>query len=134
MKFIVPKTDNSQDQYVSGRTPILTPIPTATSASASSTMIRMNNTLAHYLTGMTDLNSDNRIATDTISRNNNNSNFTLEEARKGRERIVAILEDAGIDNFDPKDVIRLPLWSSVTELYYSSSRRSRSRSTGDSTG
>eukprot|EP00533_Pseudo-nitzschia_delicatissima_P002370 CAMPEP_0116079666 /NCGR_PEP_ID=MMETSP0327-20121206/1265_1 /TAXON_ID=44447 /ORGANISM="Pseudo-nitzschia delicatissima, Strain B596" /LENGTH=496 /DNA_ID=CAMNT_0003570309 /DNA_START=97 /DNA_END=1587 /DNA_ORIENTATION=+ len=43
---------------------------------------------------------------------------SLKEARKGREQLVSILEDAGIDRLDAKDVLRLPLWSSVTNLYY----------------
>jgi len=44
--------------------------------------------------------------------------ITMEEARRGREPLLAILEDAGIDTSDPNDVLRLPMWSSVSDLYY----------------
>ena len=63
-----------------------------------------NNTLAHYLTVA---NSGDAAPVST----------SLGNARKGREHILSILEDAGIDEFDAEDVLHLPLWSSVSELY-----------------
>jgi hypothetical protein len=71
--------------------------------------------------------------------NNNNNNTknnasyanltTLQEASRGREHILSILKDAGFDTFDPMDVLRLPMWSSVTELYYNNSNDKSSYNT-----
>lgn len=73
-----------------------------------------NNTLAHYLTVVAPAIANVADAASVST----NPNPSLENARKGREPILSILEDAGIDEFDAKDVLRLPLWSSVSELYY----------------
>jgi len=70
-----------------------------------------STSLSHYLAALAP-NKDN---------DNDKKNLTLKDSRKGREPILRILEDAGIDSFDPSDVVRLPLWSSIAELYYSSS-------------
>jgi hypothetical protein len=43
---------------------------------------------------------------------------TLEEARKGREEVLEILQDAGIQFNGASDIVRLPLWRQVKELYY----------------
>lgn len=45
------------------------------------------------------------------------SPITFEQAIKGRERIVAILNDAGVSDMDPETILKLPKWSSVTKLY-----------------
>jgi len=52
---------------------------------------------------------------------------SLEKSLKGREYLVSILEDAGIDHLDAQDVLRLPLWSSVTNLYYNGNSGSSSK-------
>jgi len=44
-------------------------------------------------------------------------NITYDEAIKGRERLVDILHDAGIDEIDPEAIAFLPKWSSVKKLY-----------------
>jgi hypothetical protein len=45
------------------------------------------------------------------------SPITYEQAIKGREKIVAILNDAGVSEMDPQTILKLPKWSSVTKLY-----------------
>ena len=52
------------------------------------------------------------------SASNNLDQASLQEAQKGREHILSILEDAGIEVTDSRDVLRLPLWSSISDLYY----------------
>jgi len=44
-------------------------------------------------------------------------NLTYQEAIKGRERLVDILHEAGIDEIDPEVISVLPKWSAVEELY-----------------
>lgn len=66
--------------------------------------------LAHFLT-------NGNIGGDIVS--NDGSEMSLDEAKKGREHILSILEDAGITITDSRDVLRLPFWSSVSDLYYS---------------
>jgi hypothetical protein len=44
-------------------------------------------------------------------------NMTLVEAKIGREPILSIFEDAGIVEMSPSDVLKLPKWSQVEELY-----------------
>jgi len=80
---------------------------------ATSTRSTWNRTLAHYLGIVSPTDAG---VTDTIKVSN--SNLDLREARKGREHILSILEDAGIDDYDTKSVLRLPSWSSISELYY----------------
>jgi hypothetical protein len=46
-----------------------------------------------------------------------NSEITYEDAIKGREKIVDLLQDAGVEEMDIETVLRLPKWSSVTKLY-----------------
>jgi hypothetical protein len=46
-----------------------------------------------------------------------NVNMTMIEATKGRENIVKILEDAGIVEASVADVLGLPKWDQVTDLY-----------------
>ena len=43
--------------------------------------------------------------------------LTLEEAEKGREPIMEILREAGISDFDPATVAKLPTWDEVEALY-----------------
>lgn len=43
--------------------------------------------------------------------------LTHEEAIKGKERLVDILNEAGITDVDPAAIAMLPKWSSVTKLY-----------------
>jgi hypothetical protein len=43
--------------------------------------------------------------------------FTNEDAIKRREKIVDLLQDAGVEELDIETVLRLPKWSSVTKLY-----------------
>ena len=43
--------------------------------------------------------------------------LTLEEASKGREPILEILREAGIQDFDAATVARLPTWDQVEKLY-----------------
>jgi hypothetical protein len=45
------------------------------------------------------------------------SSITHEEAILGRERLVDILYDAGVEEIDVDSILSLPLWSSVTKLY-----------------
>ena len=42
---------------------------------------------------------------------------TYEEALEGRERLVHILTDAGVEELDIPTLLSLPKWSSVTKLY-----------------
>ena len=44
-------------------------------------------------------------------------NITYAEAIKGRERLVDILHEAGIDEIDPEVIAVLPKWSAVEHLY-----------------
>jgi hypothetical protein len=44
-------------------------------------------------------------------------NITHDEAIKGRERLVDIMIEAGIDTIDPEAIAVLPKWSSVAKLY-----------------
>lgn len=46
-----------------------------------------------------------------------NGSVTLEEASKGREPILQILREAGIQKFDAATVSRLPTWDKVEKLY-----------------
>jgi hypothetical protein len=43
--------------------------------------------------------------------------ITYEEAIEGRERLVEILTDAGVEELDVPTILNLPKWSSVTKLY-----------------
>eukprot|EP00934_Nitzschia_sp_Nitz4_P008239 Nitzschia sp. Nitz4//scaffold37_size175936//13709//17211//NITZ4_002025-RA/size175936-snap-gene-0.253-mRNA-1//-1//CDS//3329549725//8229//frame0 len=43
--------------------------------------------------------------------------MTYEEAIHGRERLVGILNDAGVEELDTETVLSLPTWKSVTKLY-----------------
>lgn len=43
--------------------------------------------------------------------------MTMEEAVKGREPLVDILHDAGVDEIDVAAVLSLPKWETVTKLY-----------------
>jgi hypothetical protein len=45
------------------------------------------------------------------------SGVTYEQSVKGREELVAILHDAGIQEMDVPTILSLPKWSSVTKLY-----------------
>jgi hypothetical protein len=44
-------------------------------------------------------------------------NMTMIEATKGREKIIKILEDAGIVEASVVDILSLPKWDQVTNLY-----------------
>lgn len=54
---------------------------------------------------------------DAIEGEEIDSSLTLEEAIKGREPIIQILKEAGIQEFDAATVARLPTWADVEELY-----------------
>lgn len=43
--------------------------------------------------------------------------ITYEEAIHGRERLVEILNDAGVEELDVPTILSLPTWESVTKLY-----------------
>jgi hypothetical protein len=43
--------------------------------------------------------------------------MTMEDAVKGREHLVDILHDAGVDELDVAAVLSLPKWETVTKLY-----------------
>ena len=43
--------------------------------------------------------------------------ITYEEAIKGREQLVEILNDAGVEELDVPTILSLPKWSSVAKLY-----------------
>jgi hypothetical protein len=43
--------------------------------------------------------------------------ITYEDAIKGREKLVDILHDAGVEELDVATILSLPKWSSVTKLY-----------------
>eukprot|EP00934_Nitzschia_sp_Nitz4_P002577 Nitzschia sp. Nitz4//scaffold227_size32659//14792//16041//NITZ4_007899-RA/size32659-processed-gene-0.26-mRNA-1//-1//CDS//3329542797//2567//frame0 len=49
------------------------------------------------------------------------NNVSLTEASKGREAILAILQEAGIQNFSAQDVWKLPTQQQIEELYGQSS-------------
>jgi hypothetical protein len=42
---------------------------------------------------------------------------SMEEVRKGREELLAILEDAGVEDIDAASIAKLPTWSQVVKLY-----------------
>lgn len=44
-------------------------------------------------------------------------NITYDDAIKGKERLVDILYEAGIEEIDPEAIAVLPKWESVTKLY-----------------
>lgn len=44
-------------------------------------------------------------------------NLTLEQASQGREELIAILQDAGVQEMDPAAIAKLPTWKQVTDLY-----------------
>lgn len=46
-----------------------------------------------------------------------NDTLSLEEVKKGREELLAILEDAGVQDIDAASIAKLPTWSQVTKLY-----------------
>jgi hypothetical protein len=46
-----------------------------------------------------------------------NTEITYEDAIKGREKLVDLLHDAGVEELDIETVMMLPKWSSVTKLY-----------------
>ena len=43
--------------------------------------------------------------------------ITYEEAIEGREQLIEILEDAGVEELDVHTILSLPKWGSVTKLY-----------------
>jgi hypothetical protein len=43
--------------------------------------------------------------------------LSLEEVKKGREELLAILEDAGVTDIDAASIAKLPTWSQVRKLY-----------------
>jgi hypothetical protein len=47
----------------------------------------------------------------------NIDSITYEEAIKGREKLVKMLNDAGVEDIDIATILSLPKWSSVTKLY-----------------
>ncbi len=47
----------------------------------------------------------------------NIDSITYEEAIKGRERLLEILADAGVEELDVATILSLPKWTSVTKLY-----------------
>ncbi|OEU20183.1 hypothetical protein FRACYDRAFT_236252 [Fragilariopsis cylindrus CCMP1102] len=83
------------------------------------TMTMEKNVLSHYLT------NDSGTTTTPNANVSTNNDLTFQEASKGREHVLSILKDAGIDTYDPMDVLRLPMWSSVTELYYTNNNNNR---------
>ncbi len=94
--------------------------PTTKSNELQSSKIAKTTPLAHYL-----MNGD--IGGASIS--NNGGETSLQEAKKGREHILSILEDAGIEVTDSRDVLQLPFWSSVSDLYYSNKKSDMDSST-----
>ncbi|CAB9523102.1 expressed unknown protein [Seminavis robusta] len=48
---------------------------------------------------------------------NTQGDMTLEEAIKGREPIIRVLKEAGIQDFDAATVAKLPMWEQVEKLY-----------------
>jgi hypothetical protein len=45
------------------------------------------------------------------------NNLSLEEVKKGREELLAILQDAGVQDIDAASIAKLPTWSQVRALY-----------------
>jgi hypothetical protein len=45
------------------------------------------------------------------------ANLSLEEVKHGREELLAILRDAGVDDIDAESIAKLPTWKQVTALY-----------------
>lgn len=46
-----------------------------------------------------------------------NSTLDQRSVRKDREPILAILKDAGMEDLDPSEILTLPTWTQVTDLY-----------------
>ncbi len=99
----------SQKTHTASPKPGGNPLPTESSNNTKS------KSLSEYLT------------VQSISNTSALHHPSLDETRKGREHLVSILEDAGIDRLDALDVLRLPLWSSVTNLYYNKNSGSDSK-------
>jgi hypothetical protein len=45
------------------------------------------------------------------------ADITYEDAIKGREELMDLLQDAGVEELDIETILMLPKWSSVTKLY-----------------
>lgn len=52
-----------------------------------------------------------------VSEENADNNLSLDEVKKGREELLAILEDAGVQDIDAESIAKLPTWSQVRKLY-----------------
>ncbi|EEC45174.1 predicted protein [Phaeodactylum tricornutum CCAP 1055/1] len=50
-------------------------------------------------------------------RESDQANRDMGQARQGREELLAILKDAGVEDIDVASVLKLPLWSEVQALY-----------------
>jgi hypothetical protein len=51
------------------------------------------------------------------SEKDGDTDISMEEVRKGREELLAILEDAGVEDIDAASIAKLPTWSQVVKLY-----------------
>jgi hypothetical protein len=63
---------------------------------------------------------DLRGIADDVHNNNNGDNYqewTVEQARVGREPLLEILRDAGVTDVDASSIAMLPTWDQVLQLY-----------------
>jgi len=65
----------------------------------------------HSITKLTaaELGSDTTTSSHVVS---------MEEAIQGRERLVALLQDAGVHDTEPAALAQLPKWNEIAALYY----------------
>ena len=89
--------------------------------------------LSEYLGG-----ASSSSASAWISATNRMTNTTLlsvVEASQGREPLLALLEEAGINitASKPSDIVQLPTWSSVTSLYYTNNTSNTNTSNSEET-
>jgi hypothetical protein len=58
---------------------------------------------------------DDKVASE--GETNTETELSLEDVKKGREELLAILEDAGVQDIDAASIAKLPTWSQVRKLY-----------------
>ena len=49
------------------------------------------------------------------------ADISMEEASQGRERLLALLQDAGVHDTEPAALAQLPKWHEIAALYYTTS-------------
>jgi hypothetical protein len=59
-----------------------------------------------------------RSSSSSSTANMTTTSFSLSQVSKGRERLLDLLQDAGVTEMDPQVIAQLPLWKQVAQLYY----------------